>query len=149
MWTAHDGRRPGMAIRGTKFMALRRGFHPRDPHQIKLRVSIDNDDAPKSGFDFTISNTVAGTSNNADWRCQPFLLEPAAGSARPIAFSFAYKFLEAVANGNNVHVQLRFFDSTGTNFISEIVLPVGAHTGDSRMGIMTALQVDGPSISRP
>jgi hypothetical protein len=38
-----------------------------------------------------------------------------------------------VAKGNNVLVQLRFFDASGTNFISEIVLPVGAHTGDASM----------------
>jgi hypothetical protein len=38
-----------------------------------------------------------------------------------------------VAKGNNIHVQLRFFDSTGTNFLSEIVLPIGSRTGDSKM----------------
>ena len=111
-------------------------------------ISIDNDDAPKSGFDFTISNTVAGTGNNADWRCQPFSLETAAWGARPIAFSFAYKFSEAVAKGNNVHVQLRFFDSTGTNFISEIVLPVGAHTGDSRMSDYKTLTLENILVPR-
>jgi hypothetical protein len=111
-------------------------------------ISIDTDDAPKSGFDFTISNTLAGTGNNADWRCQPFSLEPAAGGARPIAFSFAYKFPEAVAKGNNVHVQLRFFDSTGTNFISEIVLPVGAHTGDSRMSEYKTLTLENILVPR-
>lgn len=96
-------------------------------------TAIDFDDAARDGFDFTISNTVAGKENNADWRCPPFSLGAAAGGARPITFSFAYKFPDKVAKGNNVHVQLRFFDSTGTNFISEIVLPIGAHTGDSNM----------------
>jgi hypothetical protein len=93
----------------------------------------DFDDPPHSGFDFTITNTVAGNSNNADWRCPPFSLGPAANGGRPMSFSFAYKLTDAVAKGNNIHVQLRFFDSTGTNFISEIVLPIGARTGDSKM----------------
>ena len=96
-------------------------------------TSIDYDDAPKSGFDFVISNTVAGDGNNADWRCLPFSLGPATGGATPMTFSFSYKFPDVVAKGNNVHVQLRFFDATGTNFISEIVLPIGSRTGDSKM----------------
>lgn len=102
---------------------------------------VDFDDAANGGFDFTISNTVAGKENNADWRCPPFSLGAAAGGARPIIFSFAYKFVNAVAKGNNVHVQLRFFDSTGTNFISEIVLPIGAHTGDSKMSDYRTLTI--------
>lgn len=97
-------------------------------------VSIDSSDpAANGGYDLVISNTVAGTENKADWRSQPFSLGPAAGGARPITFSFAYKFADTVAKGNNVHIQLRFFDSTGTGFISEKVIPVGTRTGDSAM----------------
>jgi len=96
-------------------------------------TTLDYDDPPHDGFDFTISNTVDGKGNTGDWRCPPFPLGPAAGGARPITFSFAYKLADPVAKGNNIHVQLRFFDASGTNFISEIVLPVGAHTGDSQM----------------
>ena len=82
---------------------------------------------------FVISNTVAGNENRADWRCVPFSLGPAAGGVRPITFSFAYKLVDRVEAGNNIHVQFRFFDSTGTNFINELVVPVGAHTSDSAM----------------
>ena len=97
-------------------------------------VSIDSSDsAANGGYDLVISNTVVGTDNKADWRSQPFSLGPAAGGARPITFSFAYKFADTVAKGNNVWVQLRFFDSTGTGFISQKVIPVGAQTGDSEM----------------
>ena len=96
-------------------------------------TSYDFDDHSKGFCAFVISNTVAGKENTADWRCLPFSLGPAAGGARPITFSFAYKLSDPVAAGNNIHVQLRFFDSTGTNFISERVVPVGARTGDSTM----------------
>jgi len=96
-------------------------------------TSIDFRDPAHGGCDFVLSNSVAGDGNNADWRCPAFSLGPAAGGARPITFSFAYKLPDPVAAGNNVHVQFRFFDSTGTNFISERVVPVGAHTGDSAM----------------
>jgi len=97
-------------------------------------ASIDSSDpATKGGYDLVISNTVAGKENKSDWRSLPFTLGPAAGGARPVNFSFAYKFQDTVAKGNNIHVQLRFFDSTGAGFISEKVFPVGANTGDSEM----------------
>ena len=96
-------------------------------------TAVDFDDPPHDGFDFVISNTVAGDGNNADWRCPPFSLGAAAGGARTLTFSFAYKFVDRVAKGNNVLVQLRFFDSTGTNFVSQIVLTMGSRTSDSSM----------------
>ena len=97
-------------------------------------VSIDSSDpAAKGGYDLVISNTVAGKENTSDWRSLPFTLGPAAEGARPITFSFAYKVVDSVAQGNNIFVQLRFFGSTGTNFISQRVIPVGAQTGDSAM----------------
>ncbi|MGB7769384.1 MAG: serine/threonine-protein kinase [Verrucomicrobiia bacterium] len=97
-------------------------------------VSIDfSDPAAKGGYDLVISNTVAGKENRSDWRSLPFTLGPAAEGATPITFSFAYKVVDSVAQGNNIYVQLRFFDSTGTNFISQRVIPVGARTGDSAM----------------
>jgi prepilin-type N-terminal cleavage/methylation domain-containing protein len=104
---------------------------------------VDFDDPANGGFDFTLSNTVAGAENNADWRCPPFSLGAAAGGARPIIFSFAYKFVNAVARGNNMHVQLRFFDPTGTNFVAEDVIPVGARTGDSSMTSYRTLTFEG------
>jgi|ERR1039458_7826727 hypothetical protein len=107
-------------------------------------VSIDSSDpAANGGYDLMISNTVAGTENNAGWRSLPFSLGPAAGGARPITFSFAYKFADTVAKGNNIHVQLRFFDSTGTNFINERVFPIGARTSDSAMTSYKTITVGG------
>ena len=38
-----------------------------------------------------------------------------------------------MAKGENIHVQFRFYGSTGANVISEQVIPVGAETGDSAM----------------
>jgi hypothetical protein len=106
-------------------------------------VTLDYDDPPATGgFDFTISNTVSGKGNNGDFRCPSFSLGSAAGGARPITFTFAYKLTDPVAKGNNILVQLRFFDSTGTNFISQIVLPVGAHTGDSSMNDYTTRTIE-------
>jgi hypothetical protein len=94
---------------------------------------LDADDPPKSGFDLSMNNSVAGKENAADWRSQPFSLGPAVGGSRAMTFSFAYKFVGPVAKNNNIHVQLRFFDATGTNFISEYVFPIGARTEDSSM----------------
>jgi hypothetical protein len=97
-------------------------------------VSVDfNDPATNGGCDFVISNTVAGKENNASWRCPNFSLGPAAGGARPITFSFAYKLVDTVAAKNNILVLLRFFDSTGVKFIDQRFIQVGVHTSDSAM----------------
>jgi hypothetical protein len=97
-------------------------------------VSVDTSDpADSGGYDLVISNTVAGKENRSDWRSPPFPLGPAAGGARPITFSFAYKLASKVSWGNNVLVQLRFFDATGTNYISQRVVQIGTQTGDSAM----------------
>jgi hypothetical protein len=97
-------------------------------------ISVDlSDPFDKDGYDLVINNTNAGPENKADWRSQPFPLGPAAGGAKPITFTFSYKLPDTVAKRNNIHVQLRFFDSTGTRFMGEKVIPVGAQTGDSEM----------------
>ena len=107
-------------------------------------VSVDfNDPATNGGCDFVISNTVAGKENNASWRCPNFSLGPAAGGARPITFSFAYKLENPVAAGNNIVVVLRFFDSTGTNFISQRTVQVGVHTSDSAMTSYRTITITG------
>jgi hypothetical protein len=106
-------------------------------------TSYDFNDPANGVCAFVISNTVAGKENNADWRCEPFSLGPAAGGARPVTFSFAYKLSDRVAAGNNLHVQLRFFDSTGTNFLGERVYPIGARTGDSAMTNYRTLTMNG------
>jgi hypothetical protein len=97
-------------------------------------ISIDwGDPSENGGYDLVINNTNAGPENKADWRSPVFSLGPAAGGVRPVNFSFAYKLPDTVAKRNNIHVQLRFFDSTGTRFLGEKVFPVGAQTGDSEM----------------
>ncbi len=107
-------------------------------------VSADfNDPATTGGCDFTISNTVAGKENNASWRCPNFSLGPAAGGARPITFSFAYKLVDTVAAKNNILVLLRFFDSTGTNYISQRTIHVGVHTSDSAMTSYRTITIPG------
>ena len=107
-------------------------------------VSVDfNDPATTGGCDFTLSNTVAGKENNASWRCPNFSLGPATGGARPITFSFAYKLENPVTAGNNIVVVLRFFDSTGTNYISQRTIQVGAHTSDSAMTSYRTITIPG------
>lgn len=95
-------------------------------------TSYDFNDTANGMCAFVISNTVVGKENRADWRSEPFSLGPAAGGARPITFTFAYKLSDRVQAWNNIHVQLRFFDS-GTNFLAERVTSIGAHTSDSAM----------------
>jgi hypothetical protein len=106
-------------------------------------TSYDFDDHARGVCAFVISNTVAGKGNTADWRCVPFSLGPAAGGAKPITFSFAYKLSDRVAAKNNILVQLRFFDSTGTNFIGQQVIPVGTRTSDSAMADYRTLTING------
>jgi hypothetical protein len=111
-------------------------------------VSVDfNDPATNGGCDFVISNTVAGKENNASWRCPNFSLGPAAGGARSVTFSFAYKLENPVAAGNNILVMLRFFDSTGTNYINQRTIQVGAHTSDSAMTSYRTITI--PAILAP
>jgi hypothetical protein len=51
-----------------------------------------------------------------------FSLGPAAGGARPLTFSFAYKLENPVAAKNNIIVLLRFYDSTGAKIIGQRVV---------------------------
>jgi hypothetical protein len=106
-------------------------------------TSYDFNDVSHGACSFVISNTAAGKENNADWRCMPFSLGPAAGGARPITFSFAYKLPDLVAAGNNVRVSLRFWDSTGTNYLGGRDILLGAHTGDSAMTEYRTLTMSG------
>lgn len=95
-------------------------------------TSYDFNDTDQGMCAFVISNTVAGKENRADWRSRPFSLGPAAGGARPITFTFAYKLSGPVQAGNNIDVQLRFFDS-GTNYLAGRDIRLGADTSDSTM----------------
>jgi hypothetical protein len=112
-------------------------------------VSADfSDPATRGGCDFVLSNSVAAKGNNAECRCPLFPLGPAADGARPITFSFAYKLGDPVAAGDNMRVQLRFWDATGNNFINERVIYVGARTGDSGMTGYRIVTVNGIKAPR-
>jgi len=94
---------------------------------------IDNADPASGNNDFTLGNTNATKGNLSDWRSQNFALGPAAKGAEPITFSFAYELPDNVSSGDNIRVELRFFDATGTNFLDEKKILVGSDTGDSNM----------------
>ena len=112
-------------------------------------VHVDlGDPTSKGGYDLVMSNSVADRESRSDWRSPPFSLGPAAGGARRVTFSFAYKLPDTVAKGNNIHMQLRFFDATGTNFISEKVIPVGASTGDSEMASYKTIRMGNIVVPR-
>lgn len=100
---------------------------------------VDNSDPNSGNNDFTLGNKTAGDTNRADWRSQLFKLGPAADGARPMTFSFAYKFPGKVNPGDNIAVFFRFFDETGTNFLGQHYIPLGAASSDSEMtGYKTA-----------
>jgi serine/threonine protein kinase len=112
-------------------------------------VSADvNDPATRGGCDFVLSNAIAGPTNNADCRCPLFPLGPAVAGKRPITFSFAYKLPDTVAKGNDIHVNLRFFDATGAKFFSQKVILVGAQSGDSGMAGYRTITVTGIKAPR-
>jgi hypothetical protein len=108
-----------------------------------------NDPATKGGYDFvlsnTASNTVDGPANNAECRCPLFPLGPAAGGARPITFSFAYKLTGVVDAKNDMRIQLRFWSANGNQFefINERVVYVGTQTGDSEMTGYRTVTING------
>ena len=96
-------------------------------------VSLDHTDPATGEYDFTIGNNTAGHENRADWRSHIFPLGAAANGARPITFSFTYKFPGKINERENLQVFLRFFDAAGTNFFGQKIFRVGFHTGDSNM----------------
>ncbi len=114
-------------------------------------VSFDDTDPATGDRDFTIGNKIAGHENRADWRSHIFPLGPAANGARPITFSFAYKFPGKIDQRENMQVFLRFFDAAGTNFFGQKIFRVGFHTGDSKMvnyRTMTITDIRAPGKAR-
>jgi hypothetical protein len=90
-------------------------------------------DEPATGlscFQIGITNSVPGQTHHADFRSEMFPLRETHGR---VNFSFAYKLPEKVHAGDNIHVFLRFFDESGTNFLGQEGLPVGSATDDSEM----------------
>jgi hypothetical protein len=94
---------------------------------------VDNTDPNSGNNDFTLGNEIAGKENLADWRSPNFALGPAAAGNAPIKFSFSYKLPDAVNVGDNVRVELRFFDKTGTNYLDERKILVGSSSRDASM----------------
>jgi len=95
-------------------------------------LSIDDTDPASGTNDFTLGNSTVDGTNSADWRAVIFPLGPAAAGAKPITFSFAYKLTDEVKAGDNIRVQLRFFDKA-TNFVGERNFWLGSKSGDSAM----------------
>ncbi|HEY1717425.1 MAG TPA: hypothetical protein VGH42_03920 [Verrucomicrobiae bacterium] len=94
--------------------------------------SIDDTDPSTGADDFTLGNTNAARENHADWRSQIFPLGNAAAGVQPVTFSFSYKLTDTVNDGDNIRVQLRFYDKAG-NFIEQNEFLVGSSSKDSEM----------------
>lgn len=93
-------------------------------------------DAPATGlsyFKIGITNAAAYPVNHADLRSVMFPLGRPGKKHRPLTFSFAYKLPEAVKTGDNIAVDLRFFDESETNFLGQTAILVGSSTADSQM----------------
>jgi hypothetical protein len=95
-------------------------------------LSIDNYDPATGNSDFTLGNSAVDGTNSAEWRAVIFPLGPAAAGAEPITFSFAYKLTNEVKAGDNIRVQLRFFDKT-TNYLGQRDYLLGSKSDDSAM----------------
>jgi Protein of unknown function (DUF3738) len=92
----------------------------------------DSTDPANGDNDFTLENSSTDRHDHADWRSEVFPLGTATNGARPLRFSFDYKLPDPVKDGDNLRVQLRFYDQT-TNFIGQKEFWVGANTHDSAM----------------
>jgi uncharacterized protein (TIGR03435 family) len=95
-------------------------------------LSTDRADPAAGVCDFTLVNSNPNRQSHADWRSEIFSLGPATKGAVPLRFSFAYKLPGPVKDGDNLRVQLRFFDQA-TNFLDQKVFFVGSSTRDSAM----------------
>jgi hypothetical protein len=94
--------------------------------------TIDTTDPATGTQDFELGVDAGG--GNGDWRSASFLLGAATNGAQTVDFSFKYKLLNAVNAGDNMRVQLRFFQTNaGGIFLGEQNVLVGAATGDSSM----------------
>jgi hypothetical protein len=95
-------------------------------------LSIDNYDPATGNSDFTLGNNAVEGTNSAEWRAVIFPLGPAVAGAEPITFSFAYKLKDEVKAGDNIRVQLRFFDKA-TNYLGQRDYLLGSKSDDSAM----------------
>lgn len=106
----------------------------------KSYLLVDHTDPASDTSDFALGNTNLDGDNSAGWRSVIFPLGPAAAGAKPITFSFTYKLVDEVKAGDNVLVQLRFFDKA-TNWISERDFVLGDSSHDSAMSRYKAVTV--------
>jgi hypothetical protein len=100
---------------------------------------VDHTDPASDTSDFTLGST---NLDGAEWRSVIFPLGPAAAGAKSITFSFAYKLADEVKPGDNVLVQLRFFDKA-TNWISQRDFLLGDSSHDSAMNRYKTVTVTG------
>lgn len=92
---------------------------------------------------FEIGATQTGVG--ADWRCAQFDLGPAANGAAPVDFSFEYLIAGTVPGGQNVRIDLRFWDNGG-NFAGERNVFIGADSGDSNMAGFKLYSLTGVAV---
>jgi len=98
-------------------------------------VATDTDD-PASGlsyFRIGITNAASYPVNHADLRSVMFPLGRPGKNHGRFTFSFTYKLPEAVKPGDNIEVNLRFFDESETNFLGQKTILVGSSSADSEM----------------
>jgi len=98
-------------------------------------VAVNSEDSA-SGFNcfrIGVTDGASDRTNHADLRSVPFSLGQAAQAGQPMQFKFAYKLPGQVKAGDDIEVYLRFFDLTGTNFLDQQRVAIGANTGDSEM----------------
>jgi len=108
----------------------------------RVFFGIDHTDPASGDYDFTIGNTNLDGGNGAEWRSVHFPLGPAATGAEPVTFSFAYKLPDEVTDGDNILVQLRFFDHA-TNYLSGKNFWLGTRSRDSAMTRYKTITVAG------
>jgi len=104
-------------------------------------LSTDHSDPAAGNCDFALENSNSNRQSQAGWRSETFSLGPATNEAVPLRFSFAYKLPGPVKNGDNLRVQLRFFDQA-TNFLDQKVFFAGADTRDSAMTAYKTITAD-------
>lgn len=99
----------------------------------KSYLSVDHTDPASGTNDFTLGNRSEIGNNSAAWRSVLFPLGPAANGRATMTLSFTYKLLDKVKDGDNVRIQFRFYDKTGTQLQNEENIFVGSRSHDSEM----------------
>ena len=114
-------------------------FHGMDGEGVLL---TDDTDPATGDNDFTLENSSTNRQDHADWRSETFSMGAATNGTRALRFSFDYKLPGTVKDGDNLRVQLRFYDKT-TNFIGQKEFWVGSKTQDSAMANYKTISTNG------